>query len=673
MARCGPYLARRLCELLESGSRSSEYRAAIRIFRSVHLCVPGSQPIPTKIVSLRSRCVTVSKGILVRTGRTGHESTTAANQDQSVRRVEAPREVGTAPESVLRLQRLAGNAAVARVLAGEQRPVSSDQGATASEQDVSAPVQRSAVHDVLAAPGRPLNAEQRREFEGPLGADLSSVRVHSGDPASSSAAAAVDAEAFTSGNHVVFGGPVDRRTLAHELTHVVQQRQGPVAGTDNGDGLRVSDPGDRFEREAEATADALVSQASPVQRVAGGGPPEETGSAGGVAVQRAASSVDTARGSVEEADITEAAAETEAARRTRISAWRNNVAPRDPLGRTCRTGARSSVSDSAGGSSVSLPSERRSRAGRRRKRRPSRRSLPRPGWHRSRGALRSTPCAGRSRRPMPRRKRICWRASRCGATTSSRVTRSVGRRRRSRISAGDSAGGGSFSLPSRRRPRVVRGRRSRPLPGRRRSRGAPRSRPCGGRSTRPISPRQRRGPPRSRTMPRDRRGSRPGATGSSRVTRSAERRRRSRSSVGDSAGVGTFSRPVGRRPRAVRTQTWPRVTPRAPRARHRPSRVRHPALRARCRTKRRRRAERRTGPAAPAYPGVCASDAESFRSSEPEGEGSAGGVAPEPASPEIREVPRSRPGSMATKEATEPKAAVKDQEVPGPGGPGAGR
>ncbi|WP_344717768.1 DUF4157 domain-containing protein [Pseudonocardia yunnanensis] len=165
--------------------------------------------------------------------------------------------------------------------------MSSDRTAGTSGQDVSAPVQRSAVHDVLAAPGRPLDAEERREFEGPLGADLSEVRVHTGGAASSSATA-IGARAYTSGNDVVFGGPVDRHTLAHELTHVVQQRQGPVAGTDNGDGLRVSDPGDRFEREAEATAEALTSPTSPIQRAPGGDPPAETGPAGtGVVVQRA--------------------------------------------------------------------------------------------------------------------------------------------------------------------------------------------------------------------------------------------------------------------------------------------------------------------------------------------------------------------------------------------------
>jgi hypothetical protein len=47
--------------------------------------------------------------------------------------------------------------------------------------------------------------------------------------------------------------------LAHELTHVVQQRNGPVDGAEAGGGIRVSDPSDRFEREAAANADHVMS------------------------------------------------------------------------------------------------------------------------------------------------------------------------------------------------------------------------------------------------------------------------------------------------------------------------------------------------------------------------------------------------------------------------------
>jgi hypothetical protein len=59
--------------------------------------------------------------------------------------------------------------------------------------------------------------------------------------------------------------------LAHELTHVVQQRSGPVDGTDAGGGVKVSDPSDRFEREAVANADRVMS-AAPVAAPAAAGP-----------------------------------------------------------------------------------------------------------------------------------------------------------------------------------------------------------------------------------------------------------------------------------------------------------------------------------------------------------------------------------------------------------------
>ncbi|MFH8717306.1 DUF4157 domain-containing protein [Streptomyces zaomyceticus] len=130
-------------------------------------------------------------------------------------------------------------------------------------------VQRSTVHDVLAGTGRPLDTPLREEMEARLGADFSDVRIHDNTTARASATE-IGARAYTSGNNVVIGdGGNDKHTLAHELTHVVQQRQGPVAGTDNGAGLRVSDPSDRFEREAEANATRALAGPVPdaVQRV----------------------------------------------------------------------------------------------------------------------------------------------------------------------------------------------------------------------------------------------------------------------------------------------------------------------------------------------------------------------------------------------------------------------
>ncbi|WSR88404.1 DUF4157 domain-containing protein [Streptomyces erythrochromogenes] len=150
-------------------------------------------------------------------------------------------------------------------------------------------VQRSAVHDVLRAPGRPLDEATRTDMESRLGADFSDVRIHTGGAAKASAAE-VGARAYTSGSHVVVGeGGADKHTLAHELTHVIQQRQGPVAGADNGEGLRVSDPSDRFEREAEANARRVMSGPAPQPGLPGADAPPASGggrSASSLPVQR---------------------------------------------------------------------------------------------------------------------------------------------------------------------------------------------------------------------------------------------------------------------------------------------------------------------------------------------------------------------------------------------------
>jgi hypothetical protein len=166
--------------------------------------------------------------------------------------------------SVLDLQRAAGNAAVASALEEERSPV----------------------HDVVGGGGKPLDADVRADMEGRLGADFGDVRVHD-DGAAHDSAVAVNAHAYTVGSDVVFqrdrydpSSDSGRLTLAHELTHVIQQRSGPVDGTPTGGGISVSDPSDRFEREASANAERVMSAEAP--SVSAGA---ATGAAG-AAVQR---------------------------------------------------------------------------------------------------------------------------------------------------------------------------------------------------------------------------------------------------------------------------------------------------------------------------------------------------------------------------------------------------
>src|SRR5262245_9123114 len=80
--------------------------------------------------------------------------------------------------------------------------------------------------------GRALPASVRTNVEDELGADLSGVRVHTGNDVDRQADA-LDADAFTHRDEIyIAGGAIEpghaprAETLAHELTHVVQQRGG---------------------------------------------------------------------------------------------------------------------------------------------------------------------------------------------------------------------------------------------------------------------------------------------------------------------------------------------------------------------------------------------------------------------------------------------------------------
>jgi len=125
--------------------------------------------------------------------------------------------------------------------------------------------ERSPVHDVISAGGRPLEPEVRDDMETRLGHDFGDVRVHD-DGAAHESAKAVNAHAYTVGSNVVFqrdkydpSSADGKVMLAHELTHVVQQRSGPVDGSSAPGGIKVSDPSDRFEREASANAERAVA------------------------------------------------------------------------------------------------------------------------------------------------------------------------------------------------------------------------------------------------------------------------------------------------------------------------------------------------------------------------------------------------------------------------------
>jgi Domain of unknown function (DUF4157) len=87
------------------------------------------------------------------------------------------------------------------------------------------------VDEVLNSPGQPLDPETRTFMESSFEQDFTQVRVHTDDKAARSAQV-VNALAYTVGQNIVFGSgqyapkmASGKRLLAHELTHVVQQKQ----------------------------------------------------------------------------------------------------------------------------------------------------------------------------------------------------------------------------------------------------------------------------------------------------------------------------------------------------------------------------------------------------------------------------------------------------------------
>lgn len=115
------------------------------------------------------------------------------------------------------------------------------------------------VQEVLRSPGQPLGADTRAFVESRFGHDFSRVRIHA-DARAAESARAVNALAYTVGRDVVFGAGQyapetmhGRKLLAHELAHVMQQRDTtyPLGG------LTLSDP--MWEREADSAAEAAVA------------------------------------------------------------------------------------------------------------------------------------------------------------------------------------------------------------------------------------------------------------------------------------------------------------------------------------------------------------------------------------------------------------------------------
>ena len=114
---------------------------------------------------------------------------------------------------------------------------------------------RRAVNRALEDPGGPLPRELGVAASRALAFDFSRVRIHDRAGAAEGASL-LGARAFTWGDHIAFGAarfepgsPDGRALIAHELTHVAQNR-----GADPGEPTRVADDGAPAERQARSHA-----------------------------------------------------------------------------------------------------------------------------------------------------------------------------------------------------------------------------------------------------------------------------------------------------------------------------------------------------------------------------------------------------------------------------------
>jgi hypothetical protein len=132
------------------------------------------------------------------------------------------------------------------------------------------------VSQALNSPGQPLSPNLRPAMESQFGFDFSKVRVHT-DARAADSADSLNASAYTVGTHIVFAAgqfnpssSTGRALLAHELTHVAQQR-GQNSATNGFHSLDTS-PNSPHEVEADRSANSVSwrSNSSPITQTTPG-------------------------------------------------------------------------------------------------------------------------------------------------------------------------------------------------------------------------------------------------------------------------------------------------------------------------------------------------------------------------------------------------------------------
>jgi len=211
---------------------------------------------------------------------TSSKQVEGATRTQALNRAEPQKPASFALPPVLRLQQTIGNRAVQRLI-----DLSPNGGRRSGQGSLDTPQLATVLNRALGSPGQGLDPAIRWFMESRFRKDFGGVTMHA-DSAAAESAKAVNAKAYTVGQHIAFKdgeysahSAEGQRLIAHELTHVVQQARAATPAIAEGE-LSISEAADDSERAAEATATEVMKGGIP------GRDPVGTAAAGESAVQR---------------------------------------------------------------------------------------------------------------------------------------------------------------------------------------------------------------------------------------------------------------------------------------------------------------------------------------------------------------------------------------------------
>ncbi|PKV83222.1 uncharacterized protein DUF4157 [Streptomyces sp. TLI_146] len=189
-----------------------------------------------------------------RTGSKARPSRSAVSVPGSAARV--PRSAS----EVTALSGQVGNRVVARLLKEERHTHGAGCGHDAVE-DGAAKAQSALIAEAIRSESSQIPDPLRGSAESFFGTDFSRGRLHDG-PVAQRAIEAMGARALTIDNHVFLPPPGarDMALIGHEFSHLNKNLNGePETGTDNGAGLKVTDPNQPSERTADTEGDAFAA------------------------------------------------------------------------------------------------------------------------------------------------------------------------------------------------------------------------------------------------------------------------------------------------------------------------------------------------------------------------------------------------------------------------------